>query len=151
VAIYELTANDIRRLEPTSFAEAQIRERADLQRLLRGRIGVLSSDDDGKPDLLVIAEEFGEWTESRRRIDLLALDRAANLVVIELKRVEDGGHMELQAIRYAAMVSTMTFEQADKPAKQLYWVEHAGVPSNGQTRWSHLAATFVILQWGFGR
>ena len=33
------------------------------------------------------------------------------MVVIELKRTEDGGHMELQALRYAAMVSTMTFEQ----------------------------------------
>ena len=31
-------------------------------------------------------------------------------MVIELKRTEDGGHMELQAIRYAAMVSAMTFE-----------------------------------------
>jgi len=29
-----------------------------------------------------------------------------------LKRTEDGGHLELQAIRYAAMVSTMTFDQA---------------------------------------
>jgi hypothetical protein len=47
-----------------------------------------------------------------RRIDLLGIDRDANLVVIELKRTEDGGHMELQAIRYAAMVSTMTFDQA---------------------------------------
>jgi len=33
-------------------------------------------------------------------------------VVIELKRTEDGGHMELQAIRYAAMVSAMTFDGA---------------------------------------
>ena len=33
-------------------------------------------------------------------------------MVIELKRTDDGGHMELQAIRYAAMVSTMTFERA---------------------------------------
>jgi hypothetical protein len=31
--------------------------------------------------------------------------------VIELKRTEDGGHMELQAIRYAAMVSSMTFDE----------------------------------------
>jgi hypothetical protein len=38
--------------------------------------------------------------------------RQANLVVIELKRTEDGGHMELQAIRYAAMVSKMTFADA---------------------------------------
>jgi hypothetical protein len=61
---------------------------------------------------MVLAEEFCEWDDSRRRIDLLALDRGANLVVVELKRSEDGGHMELQAIRYAAMVSTMTFDQA---------------------------------------
>jgi hypothetical protein len=41
----------------------------------------------------------------------LGVDKEANLVVIELKRSEDGGHMELQAIRYAAMVSKMTFEE----------------------------------------
>jgi len=64
------------------------------------------------PDTLVIAEEYGEWDESRRRIDLLGVDRDGNLVVIELKRTEDGGHMELQALRYSAMVSTMTFDQA---------------------------------------
>ena len=34
--------------------------------------------------------------------------------MIELKRTEDGGHMELQAIRYAAMVSALTFDQAEK-------------------------------------
>ncbi len=60
----------------------------------------------------MISEEFGEWEDSRRRIDLLGIDKDANLVVIELKRTEDGGHMELQAIRYAAMVSAMTFERA---------------------------------------
>lgn len=60
---------------------------------------------------MVVAEEFGDWEDSNRRIDLLCLDRQAHLVVVELKRSEDGGHMELQAIRYAAMVSSMTFEQ----------------------------------------
>lgn len=59
----------------------------------------------------MVAEEFGEWADSNRRIDLLCLDKGANLVVVEIKRTEDGGHMELQAIRYAAMVSTMTFRQ----------------------------------------
>jgi len=40
------------------------------------------------------------------------MDQQANLVVIELKRTQDGGHMELQGIRYAAMVSAVTFERA---------------------------------------
>jgi hypothetical protein len=103
--IFEITQSSIRKLSETTFSAAGVRERADLQRLLRANIQVIS------PDTLVISEEFGEWEESRRRIDLLGLDRDANLVVIELKRSDDGGHMELQAIRYAAMVSTLTFEK----------------------------------------
>jgi hypothetical protein len=61
--------------------------------------------------VLVIGEEFCQWEDSRR-IDLLVIDRDANLVVVELKRTEDGGHLELQAVRYAEMASTMTFEKA---------------------------------------
>jgi uncharacterized protein DUF4268 len=117
MAIYQITADSIERIEETTFQAAGLRERADLQRLLRTQIDVIA------PDTMVLAEEFGEWEDSRRRIDLLALDKDANLVVVELKRTEDGGHMELQAVRYAAMVSTMTFEQAveahDRFLKQL--------------------------------
>ena len=61
---------------------------------------------------MVLAEEYGNWEDARRRIDLLCLDKQSRLVVIELKRTEDGGHIELQAIRYAAMVSSMTPDQA---------------------------------------
>ncbi len=104
--IYEITADKLREIEPTSFSAAGIGERADLQRLLKSQIEIIS------PDTLIISEEFGEWEDSNRRIDLLGIDKNANLVVFELKRTEDGGHMELQALRYAAMVSTMTFDKA---------------------------------------
>ena len=40
---------------------------------------------------MVIGEEFGDWEDSKRRIDLLCLDKQANLVVVEIKRTEDGG------------------------------------------------------------
>jgi len=106
MSIYELTANEIRLVAQTTFRDVQIQERTNLQPLLRDQIDVIAQG------CLVIAEEFGDWEESRRRIDLLAIDQDANLVVIELKRTEDGGHMELQAVRYASMVSAMTFEQA---------------------------------------
>lgn len=105
MAIFEIASDTIRTIEETTFGAAGIRERADLQRLLRKQIEIIS------PDTLIVAEEFCEWEDSKRRIDLLGVDSDANLVVIELKRTEDGGHMELQAIRYAAMVSTMTFDK----------------------------------------
>ncbi len=104
--IYELEKDHIIRLEESTFNAHQIRERDDLQRLLRENIDVIS------PGTLVFAEEFGQWEDSRRRIDLLGIDAEdARLVVIELKRTADGGHMDLQALRYAAMISTMTFGQ----------------------------------------
>jgi hypothetical protein len=105
MALYELTHEQITPLREATFAAVGLRERSDLQRLLRDQVEIVS------PDTLVVAEEFSEWEDSRCRIDLLGIDRDANLVVIELKRTEDGGYMELQALRYAAMVSTMTFEQ----------------------------------------
>jgi hypothetical protein len=104
--IYEFVANSINLLPETTFGSAGVHERRDLQRLLREHIDVIA------PDTLVIDEEFGDWEDARRRIDLLAIDKNGDLVVIELKRTEDGGHMELQSIRYAAMVSKLTFERA---------------------------------------
>jgi RecB family endonuclease NucS len=106
MSIYEITPEEIIPFEATSFEELKLWERQDLQRLLKAHIDVVC------PHILVIAEGFREWEESRREIDLLAVDKDANLVVIELKRTVDAGHAELQAIRYAAMVSTMTFERA---------------------------------------
>ncbi len=106
MTIYELQNDDIVELETTSFSAIEIRERDDLQRILKDNIDVIS------PGTLIVSEEFGQWEDSRRRIDLLGIDAEdARLVVIELKRTTDGGHMELQALRYAAMISTMTFEQ----------------------------------------
>ncbi len=102
--LYEVSDTGLRRMPEAAFAALGMYERADLQRLLRDGIDALGED------LLVVAEEFGEWEDARRRIDLLALDSAGRLVVIELKRTDDGGHMELQAIRYAAMVSSMGFK-----------------------------------------
>ncbi len=78
--LFEMTSDAFRPLNRTSFADLKVRERDDLQRLLRSQIDVLGDD------LYVLTEEFGDWDDSRRRIDLLAIDPQANLVVIELIR-----------------------------------------------------------------
>src|SRR5689334_4066192 len=92
MSLFRLTSQAIEKLSATSFANRGVRERDDLQRLLKANIDVVAED------VLIIAEEFSDWEDCKRRIDLLGLDRDANLVVFELKRHEDGGHMDLQAI-----------------------------------------------------
>lgn len=99
-----MTQKSLTPVKKTSFQAEQILERAHLQAAIRDNISVLDAD------LMVIAEEFGDFESTHRRIDLLCIDRSARLVVVELKRTEDGGHMELQALRYSAMISVMTFD-----------------------------------------
>lgn len=106
MTIYTFEENNLKPIETTTFVEAEILERSHLQQAIKSNINVIASD------CLVIAEEYSEWDGSKKRIDLLAIDKNANLVVIELKRTETGDHMELQAIRYASMVSTMTLDLA---------------------------------------
>jgi hypothetical protein len=105
MSLFDMTGDALAVVPVTDFALEGIWERRDLQRLLSNNIEAI---DDS---LLVVAEEFGDFEGSDRRIDLLCVDRDARLVVVELKRTQDGGHMELQALRYAAMVSAMKFDQ----------------------------------------
>jgi RecB family endonuclease NucS len=101
----ERSRNKLQVILPSSFTDEQWLERHHLQPLIRDNPQAID------PALFIVAEEFNSWEGSGRRIDLLGLDKEGNLVVIELKRIDEGGHMELQSIRYAAMLSTMDFEE----------------------------------------
>ena len=107
MAIYKMVG-DKERLDPireTSFVQERIMEDPDLRYILRSQPEVI---EEG---LFVLSEEFsGHWRGSGRSIDLLGLDSNGRLVVIELKRTSTADHAELQAIRYAAMVSVLTSE-----------------------------------------
>ena len=106
VALYRIdeAASLLSEIPETSLSSQDKGERH-LQTWLRDNPAVL---EDG---LFVLAEEYGKWSDSGRRIDLLALDQHGRLVVVELKR-DEGAFMDLQALRYAALVAHMTFEQA---------------------------------------
>jgi hypothetical protein len=55
--IYEFKKDRIKKLEETAFRDAGFCERYDLQRLLRQQIEIVAGD------VLIIAEEFGEWAK----------------------------------------------------------------------------------------
>ena len=109
MAIYRLEKEEKEKdklspLTKTTFTDENVTEKQ-IQRLIREQIETVSEGT------LVIDEEYSGWDKSKRRIDLLCIDKSANLVVVELKRTESGEHMDLQAIRYGAMISTMTFDE----------------------------------------
>jgi hypothetical protein len=106
MTLYRLTGDNIASVPNVSFSALGLHERGDLQRLLRDNISILAADT------LVISEEFSHWDRSDRRIDLLGVDRTGSLVVVELKRTTDDSFADLQALRYAAMVAQMTFDEA---------------------------------------
>ncbi|MXW93718.1 MAG: hypothetical protein F4Z47_18230, partial [Rhodospirillaceae bacterium] len=105
MSIYQINDEGFEKIDRTTFSNEGVKERHDIQRLLKADIDVIS------PDTMIVSEEFNQWDDGRARIDLLGIDRDANIVVIELKRTIDGGYMELQAIRYAAMISVLTFDE----------------------------------------
>lgn len=107
MALFELTDTGLAQVEQSTFTELRLLERANIQRAVRAHINAITPG----VKTMVLAEEFGEWVDANRRIDLLCLDEERRLVVVELKR-DNSAHMELQALRYAAMVSALRFDQA---------------------------------------
>lgn len=92
------------RAEQVSFHDIGVGERRDLERWVAKDPGLL-----GEP-LLVISSEFSRFDKSHRRLDILALDLRASLVVIELKLDASRSLADQQAIRYAAMCAGMKMD-----------------------------------------
>ena len=94
-------------LTPTSMAAEQLAETAHLEPWLVQNIQAID------PDLKVVATQYDRWSSdaatAAQRLDLLALARSGELVVIELKRGSDK-NIHVQAISYGALVSGFTIE-----------------------------------------
>ena len=116
---------------------------------------------DTQRRLMVLACEYTNWSDSNRRIDVLAIDEDQNLVVVELKRTKDGGHAELQALRYAAMLSTHTFgnvvdalfghrnkkdKEATREKAQTDLLEFLGLVDESEVKLSEMPRIMLISQ-----
>ena len=121
--IFSITGNHLnaKKIEEGSFEELNIWERNNIQEWIRKNPEILGEE------LLTLSIEFDRFKNSNDRLDILALDRKGNLVVVELKRDISAGYADLQSIRYAAMVSSMTIDLIIpyyKDYKQKYDDEH---------------------------
>jgi len=90
------------KLSPTQFGALNLMERFDIQEWIEKTPEILGEE------LLVISKELE--LPSKKRLDLLAIDKKASLVVIELKRDESGSDVEWQAIKYTSYCSNFLQE-----------------------------------------
>ena len=97
--------NTIQNIKPVTFSELGYRERGHLQEWLEGHPEALGEE------LLVIQKEFSGFNDTNERLDLLALDKKGNTVVIENKLDDTGRDVTWQALKYASYCSTLTKEQ----------------------------------------
>ena len=78
------------------FSDFGFKERFDIQEWIESTPEVLGEE------LLIIAKEKSYFEGTRERPDLIALDKAGNVVIVELKRDDSGQNTEWQAIKYAS-------------------------------------------------
>lgn len=95
------------KLKPIDQGRLDLEER--LEEWLRGDIGLLSAD------LLVIGSQIARYGVP---LDLLAVDRDGNLVVVELKRDRTPRDVVAQALDYASWVQELGREDVEEYARE---------------------------------
>ena len=89
-------------LEKRSFSELKLSERYDLQEWIADNPSMLGEN------LLIIQKEFDGFSDTKERLDLLALDESGKLVIIENKLDDSGKDVVWQALKYVSYCATLT-------------------------------------------
>jgi hypothetical protein len=95
-------SNRIAPLAEKSFSDLGFTERLHLQEWLAHAPDALGEE------LLIIQKEFDGFDDTKERLDLLALDKDGNLVIIENKLDDSGRDMVWQALKYAGYCSNLS-------------------------------------------
>lgn len=96
------TTNSISKLEEKTFSALGFKERENLQEWLAGNPEALGEE------LLIIQKEFDGFSDTNERLDLLALDKQGNLVIVENKLDDSGKDVTWQVLKYASYCSSLS-------------------------------------------
>lgn len=94
--------NKIEKVQQKTFHELGFKERENLQEWIANNPECLGED------LLIIQKEFNGFNDTNERLDLLALDKQGNLVVIENKLDDSGKDVVWQVLKYVSYCSSLT-------------------------------------------
>lgn len=103
--IINKTTNRIEKIESTTFKQLGFKEREHLQEWIANNPSCLNED------LLIIQKEFDGFNDTSERLDLLALDKQGNLVIIENKLDNTGRDVTWQVLKYSSYCSTLNATQ----------------------------------------
>lgn len=103
--IIDKEKNRISKLKEKTFSDLKFKEREHLQEWIANNPSSLGEE------LLIIQKEFSGFGETNERLDLLAIDKLGNLVVIENKLDDSGKDVTWQIIKYASYCSSLTKHQ----------------------------------------
>ncbi len=98
-------SNRIAPITQQKFSELGFKERDHLQEWLANQPDALGEE------LLIIQKEFDGFDDTKERLDLLALDKSGNLVIIENKLDDSGRDVVWQALKYASYCASLTKAQ----------------------------------------
>lgn len=101
--------NRITPIEAKRFSDLGFSERKHLQEWLEHCPQALSQE--AGDELLIIQKEFDDFDDTRERLDLLALDKDGNLVIIENKLDDSGRDVVWQALKYASYCASLSKAQ----------------------------------------
>lgn len=101
-------SNSIQKIKTASFKELGFRERDHLQEWIANNPSCLNEE------LLIIQKEFAGFNETNERLDLLALDKQGNLVIIENKLDDSGRDVTWQVLKYASYCSSLSADEITK-------------------------------------
>jgi hypothetical protein len=105
----DAAANRIKPLEVKRFTDLGFNERKHLQEWLENYPQALSPGEGD--ELLIIQKEFDGFDDTRERLDLLAIDKDGNLVIIENKLDDSGRDVVWQALKYASYCANLKKQQ----------------------------------------
>jgi uncharacterized protein YnzC (UPF0291/DUF896 family) len=97
--------NRITKIKARNFSDLGFKERDHLQVWLENNPEVFGEE------LLFIQKEFDGFDDTRERLDLLAIDKQGNLVVIENKLDDSGRDVTWQVLKYASYCSSLSKQQ----------------------------------------
>lgn len=97
--------NRIKKIKSCTFSELKFREREHLQEWLE------NTPEAFGEELLFIQKEFDGFDDTRERLDLLAIDKQGDLVVIENKLDDSGKDVTWQVLKYASYCSSLSKQQ----------------------------------------